>query len=106
MKRRQPGRREVEVQMRPIREVRIDDAMEDPRRASHGDVFVRPVERRQPEVDTPKSQAKADHEQSGDRCPTEPRPASRANCRRGLAGLARTGRPEPGWARASWPRAS
>ncbi len=48
-----PCRRNIEIKVRPVGKVRIQDAVEDAHGAPNRDVFVWTVEGRQPEVDPP-----------------------------------------------------
>ena len=83
---RQPGRRDIEVEMRPVGEVRVQDAMQDAHRPTDRDVLVRSIQSWQPEVDPPQPQPGGDDNQSGDRAGGEAGRAVRVSCRRGPAG--------------------
>ena len=83
---RQPGGRDIEVEMRPVGEVRVQDAMQDTHRPTDRDVLVRSIKGRQPEVDPPQPQPGGNDKHSGDRAGGEAGRAVRVSCRRGPAG--------------------
>src|SRR6266516_4812622 len=83
---RQPGGRHIEVEMRPVGEVRVQYAMQDAHRATDRDVLVRPIKRWQPEVDPPQPQPGGNDNHTGDRAGGETGRAVRISCRRGPAG--------------------
>ena len=83
---RQPGGRHIEVEMRPVGEVRVQDAMQDTHRPTDRDVLVRSIKGWQPEVDPPQAQPGGNDKHSGDRAGGEAGRAVRVSCRRGPAG--------------------
>src|SRR5205807_4542421 len=96
---------DIEVKVRPVGEMRSQDAVEDAHGPSHRDVFVRSVESQQPEVDAPEPQPQGEDKQFENRAGGAGG-AGWVSCRRDPAGWGRRGRLARAWARASWLRAS